>query len=132
MIIRETLAMGTETLYRYLIPNAALDSETLLSAVIKKPREFFYTYPLHTLTSTQLEEFNALIAKRKRGEPVAYLVSKKEFYGHDFYVDKRVLIPRPETETIIDSVLEYCHKHMLSSPTIADIGTGSGCIAVTL
>lgn len=132
MIIREALALGTKTLRKYSIPSATLDSEMLLSAVTRKPREFFYTYPLRALTFAQLIKFKALIIKRKRGEPVAYLVSKKEFYGRDFFVNKRVLVPRPETETIIEAVLEYCDTNALPSPNIADVGTGSGCIAITL
>lgn len=112
-----------------LISNSpVLDAEVLLSNVIKQSREFFYTHPEQKLTSVQQKKFDDLVSKRSKGVPVAYLVNSKEFYGFDFFVNENVLIPRPETELLIDEVKNLYKKGF----KIADIGTGSGCIAITL
>src|SRR5207248_5109727 len=76
----------------------------------------------------------ALIERRGGGEPVAYLVGHKEFYGLDFLVDRRVLIPRPETELLVESALSVCREKLDAGqvPIVADIGTGSGAIPITL
>ncbi len=108
---------------------ASLDAEVLLAFVLKKSKEFLYTHPEKTLTSQQAQRLKFLINRRAKGEPVAYLTNHKEFYGLDFYVDKRVLIPRPETELLVEEVIKFVNK---KKTTIADIGTGSGCIAITL
>ena len=103
-----------------------------MSWVIKKPKEFLFTYPEKVLTSQQIKKLNILISRRIKGEPIAYLRNKKEFYGLDFYVDKRVLIPRPETELLVDEVLKMFRAPSSEFRAIADIGTGSGCIIITL
>jgi len=84
-----------------------------------------------------MAKFEELIARRAKHEPVAYLIKNKEFYGRNFYVDKRVHIPKPATEDLIDAVLRVIARSDAAIPysepfTIADIGTGSGCIAITL
>ncbi|OGF21082.1 protein-(glutamine-N5) methyltransferase, release factor-specific [Candidatus Falkowbacteria bacterium RIFOXYB2_FULL_38_15] len=106
-----------------------LDAEILLSFVIKKSKEFLYTYPEHKLTIGQIKNFKNLVNRRTKDEPVAYLTNHKEFYGLNFYVNKNVLIPRPETETLVEEIIENNKNKKI---TIADIGTGSGCIAITL
>src|SRR3989344_387561 len=149
MTIKQALAWVTKKLQAKNIKNASLDAEVLLSFILIKPKEFLYTYPEKVLTSGQTRRLNSLVKRRAKGEPIAYLTNHKEFYGLDFYVDKRVLIPRPKTELLIDEVLNYINQprsrgihprraaRINSSPTrreikIADIGTGSGCIAVAL
>lgn len=77
------------------------------------------------------QRFEALIERRLAGEPVAYLVGRKEFYGRPFVVDDRVLVPRPETEHLVEATLALA-RSLPSRPRILDLGTGSGCIAVTL
>lgn len=77
----------------------------------------------------ELERLRTLIERRKLKEPVAYLISKKEFFGRDFYVDSRVLIPRPETEIIVEEVLK---RNASQNVALLDLGTGSGCIAISL
>jgi release factor glutamine methyltransferase len=113
------------------ITSARLDAEVLLSFVLNKPKEFLYTYPDHKLTKSQQTKFTNLIKKRTNGVPVAYLTGQKEFYGRSFIVNKDVLIPRPETELIIDTIKQV-NKKTKKQIIIADIGTGSGCIAITL
>ncbi len=81
--------------------------------------------------ATVAERFEALVQRRLQGEPVAYLLGEREFYGRDFFVDARVLIPRPETEHLVESALERCHD-LPEAPHILDVGAGSGCVAVTL
>ncbi len=129
MTIKEILKQAIKQLNKAKIDSSALDADILLSFVLKKPKEFLYTYPEKKLTKNQLAGFNRLINCRVKREPVAYLTHHKEFYGLDFYVDKNVLIPRPLTESLVEEVINYAKNQRL---TIADIGTGSGCIAITL
>ena len=132
MIIKQALQISTHLLRTKKIKTAALDAEVLLAHILNKSREFLYTNPEKPLYTSQRKKFMALIKKRAACIPVAYLIGTKEFYGREFFVDRHVLIPRPDTEILIDTILEYCQKYRLASPTIADIGTGSGCIAITL
>jgi len=116
--------------------SAILDAEILLAYILKKNKEYLFTYPEKTLTKNQLSRFNKLIAKRSTGIPIAYLTHHKEFFGLDFYVNKNVLIPRPETELLVDETLKILNLLISQSsnfsPTIADIGTGSGAIPVAI
>jgi len=106
----------------------------MLGHVLQVERAALYTYPERVLTAEQEECYRFLIERRKAGEPVAYLVGHKEFYGYDFLVDARVLIPRPETELLVEAALNTV-RAMLNTgrtPLVADIGTGSGIIPITL
>jgi release factor glutamine methyltransferase len=105
-----------------------IETEIILGHILKKPREFLYTHGEKKLTPTQEKLFKQLAKRRTDGEPIAYLVGYKYFYGLKFKVTKDSLIPRPETEWII----EYILNKPLQESSILDIGTGSGCIAVTL
>ena len=106
------------------------ESRNLLAYVIAKPKSYLVAHPENQLTEKQLKNFKALIQQRKRGIPFAYLTGHQGFYGLDFIISKAVLIPRPETEQLVDWVLGYVKKtkHLM----IVDVGMGSGCIAVTL
>lgn len=135
MVIKEALITATNKLTIKNISTPSLDAEVLLAFILKKSREYLFTRPEKKLTADQLKKFNRLIKRRLKGEPAAYLKNLKEFYGLDFYVGKNVLIPRPETELIIDEVIKVTsdkRQAASSNKIIADIGTGSGCIAVTL
>ncbi len=129
MTIFQVLSQATKKLKSSKIPSAALDAEILLSFTLKKEREYLFSHPEHKLTPIQIKKYNALIGRRIKYEPVAYLVGKKQFFGLDFYVNKDVLIPRPETELIIEEAAKIAKKEML---IIIDVGTGSGCVAVAL
>ncbi|HZU68034.1 MAG TPA: peptide chain release factor N(5)-glutamine methyltransferase [Ktedonobacteraceae bacterium] len=113
---------------------ARLDAQVLLSHVLHVERSFLFAYPAHELSPEQEQQFLALIERRKKGEPVAYLVGHEEFYGLDFLVDKRVLIPRPETELLVEQALQVCRSMLAGGrvPIVADIGTGSGAIPITI
>jgi release factor glutamine methyltransferase len=110
--------------------NSKVDSETLLQHVLKKPRSHLYAWPEKELNHHQVETFQKLCNRRIDGEPIAYLTGEKEFYSRTFKVNPNTLIPRPETELLIDLILDIHQKQPLES--ILDLGTGSGIIAITL
>jgi release factor glutamine methyltransferase len=110
------------------------DAQLLLSHALHVERSTLYAYPERQLTPAQEQQYHALIERRARNEPVAYLVGHKEFYGLDFIVDRRVLIPRPETELLVDTALKVSRQKIAAghTPIVADIGTGSGAIPIAL
>ncbi|RLA09040.1 MAG: peptide chain release factor N(5)-glutamine methyltransferase [Gammaproteobacteria bacterium] len=108
-----------------------LDIDILLKFVLKKPRSFLYANSDYILNEEQNKKLKRLIQQRKKGKPIAYIISEKEFYGLKFKVDKNTLIPRPETELIIDTVLKT-HNNKKENLKILELGTGTGCIAITL
>jgi len=142
--LQQSLQYGT-TILEKTSESPALDAEILLSFVLKKDRVFLFTYPEKKLNTRQWRQYKKLISRRKKHEPIAYITHHKEFYGLDFYVDCRVLIPRPETEKLVEKIINFLkdkkYYHSLASRfsnllqndlVICDIGTGSGCIAVSL
>lgn len=110
------------------------EPELLLGHVLRRPKEFLFLNPEFRLTSTELDSFNRLAEKRQAGVPFAYLVGYKYFYGLKFKVNKNVLVPRPETEWLVDRALAIVksRKSIKSKVSILDVGTGSGCIAISL
>ncbi len=135
MTIQKALLSAVKKLNKQDQTSAHLDAEVLLAFVTKKPKTYLLSNIEKNLTPSQVKKFNTLISKRQRGTPVAYLTNHKEFYGLDFYITKDVLIPRPETEVLVEAVIKTArqlHKDTNEPVTIADIGTGSGSIAVTL
>lgn len=136
MTINEALISATKTL-KSTSTSASLDAEVLLSHVLNKPKEYFFTNPNKALSSKSEKRFFALIKKRVANWPVAYLTNHKGFFGLDFYVNNNVLIPRPVTEDLVEMVLEKIKKWEVGSGkrsaiSILDIGTGSGCIIISL
>ena len=111
---------------------ASLDAQVILAYVLGVNRSWLFAHHEYKLNSTQADTFTDLTARRMRHEPVAYLVGHKEFYGLDFFVDHRVLIPRPETELLVDAVLDFVSVTEPEHVTIADVGTGSGAIALSV
>ena len=111
-----------------------LDAEIILSYAIKKPKEYLFAHPEKKLTPLQLRKFKSLAVRRVKGEPIAYLICRKEFYGFDFYVNKNVLIPRPETELLVDEVLAHVQnaEYKIPDTKIIDVGTGSGNIIISI
>ena len=130
MNIENTLNEGIKILKKNKTSNPQLDSEILLSSSIKRNKKHIILNPKEFLNSEQLKKFNNLIERRKKGEPIAYLINKKEFWKDEFFVNKDVLIPRPDTELIIEQVLKTYSKE--SQLQILDIGTGSGCILLSI
>lgn len=109
-----------------------LDSELLLAYVLGQNRTQLYTRAFESLAPKQLKAFRELLERRADGAPVAYLVGWKEFYGRRFSVSPDVLIPRPETEVLVEEALRCVSRSGMARPRILDVCTGSGCIAVTL
>lgn len=109
-----------------------LGAELLLAFVLGRTREYLLAHPYEVLEDGSLERYHTLFGRMLAGEPVAYLLGKKEFFGLEFFVDGRVLIPRPETEHLVEYVLNFVRKSGIREPKILDLGTGSGCIAVSL
>ncbi|MBN1778908.1 MAG: peptide chain release factor N(5)-glutamine methyltransferase [Candidatus Buchananbacteria bacterium] len=150
MNVKQALSWGYQQIKSKKIKTAALEAEVLLAFILKKNKEFLYTHPTKKLTQRQLDKFKKLITRRKKFEPIAYLTNQKEFFDFIFYVDHNVLVPRPETELMVELIINLIKnsKHQILNPkqsqnlkskfpktrilTIADIGTGSGCIAISL
>jgi release factor glutamine methyltransferase len=109
-----------------------LDAELLLAHALGVGRAHVLAGGASPLTAEQLGGFRGLVARRAELEPVAYLVGHKEFFGLDFVVDRRVLVPRPETELLVELALERLNVRAFGRLNVADIGTGSGCIAIAL
>ncbi len=130
MKIKEALKSGYEKLKIKKITSAHLDAEVLLSFAINKSKEFLYTYPEKELSLIQKNKFQNLIRQRSKNIPIAYLINHKFFYGLDFFIDKNVLIPRTETETLIETALKTIAEMKLKS--LLDLGTGSGAIAIAI
>src|SRR5438445_4565615 len=111
------------------VPMAALDADVLLAHVLGITKEMLYAHPDTEISHGAQRRYGELIERRARGEPVAYLRGFKEFYGLRFLVDSRVLIPRPETETLVEAARAAIAGRSL---TVVDVGTGSGAIAVAI
>ena len=108
-----------------------LDIEIIIANSLAKTREFVLTYPEFKISKTKLERIEINIKRRLKGEPIAYIIGRKEFYGLNFIVNKSTLIPRPETEMIVELVKNEINKTE-SAADIIDIGTGSGCIIISV
>lgn len=134
MSISELLKQAAARLKEAGIDQPRAEAELLLAFVLKKPKEHLIAHPEDSALPSSVRRFRRLIEKRAAREPIAYLTGRKEFYGRPFSVNRNVLIPRPETETLIAAVLDFCHTSNLKpqTPLILDIGTGSGAIGLTL
>ena len=130
MNIENILSKGASILQKSKISNPQLDSEILLSNSIKRDKKYIILNPKKILSSEQTGKFKSLIERRKKGEPIAYLIKKKGFWKDEFFVNKDVLIPRPDTELIIEQVLKISSRDRQLQ--VLDIGTGSGCILLSI
>lgn len=109
-----------------------LDTQVILAHVLQVERTWLFAHHDYALSAKETDAFTNLIARRMQHEPVAYLVGHKEFYGLDFVVDRRVLIPRPETELLVDTVIDHVTMREDQQVLLADVGTGSGAIALAV
>ncbi len=132
--IKALLEQGTTTLTRAGVETARLDTYVLLEHVLGVERATLYAYLERTVTAEQELTFLGLLQRRRQHEPVAYLLGHREFYGLDFLVDARVLIPRPETELLVEAALHIIRERLAAGtvPVVADIATGSGAIPITI
>ena len=130
--ISEAINEGSARLREAGVVHERLDASLLLGHVTGLDRTRLLTRSDEHVDETCYREYLAHIEQRAAGQPLQYLIGRQEFYGLHFIVTPDVLIPRPETEFLIDRVIKAVQELNLKSPLIADIGTGSGCIAVTL
>lgn len=129
--IREVVAWSSDFLKRRGIDTARLDTELLLAHALGCKRLQLYLDIDKPLQQSERDAFKRLLKRRSEGEPMAYITGERDFWGRTFQVDARVLIPRPDTEILIERVLAD-HADKSTSLSLLDIGTGSGCISLSL
>ena len=127
MRIHEAIVLATQRLEESGIPGSRLDAERLLAFELGKDRSYLLAHFQDSVPESSVERFFARITERRRGKPLQYLLGWQEFRGLEFEVTPDVLIPRPETELLVDAAVERFSE---GNPILADVGTGSGCIAV--
>ena len=130
MKYHEILNQGSKILKLNKIKSHSLDSEILLSSLLNVDRSQLIINHNKIVKNNEKKNFFFLINRRKKNEPISYITGYKEFWNNNFKVDKNVLIPRPDTETIVEQVLSYLM--LQSTKKILDIGTGSGCIIISI
>lgn len=132
MTLAEALRQAHQRLAAHRIDDASLEAEILLRHTLGKSRNELYLDLNKELSSKAQAAYWKLVERRLVHEPTAYIIGHREFYGLDFYVDRRVLIPRPESELLVDKALEWSKERRNESPVICEVGAGSGAIAVTV
>ena len=130
MNIQTLLNQASKTLKQLSNTSSKLDSEILLSEIIKKNRKYLILNSNEELKKENIKSFDYLVKRRKKGEPIAYLINKKEFWKQNFYINQNVLIPRPDTEILVEETLKLFNVN--SKLNMLDIGTGSGCILLSI
>lgn len=128
MDIRSSLLHITGQLSESGIEHPAMEARILLSHLLCKPKEFLISHGEQELEANVLRELEGLVNRRRAMEPIAYITGIKEFFGRDFIVDSNVLLPRPDSETLIEAVL----ANATEEPKILELGVGSGCLIITL
>ena len=131
MIIQKALSLGITQLKDLDIPNPQLDAKILLKFLLGYTSEVFELKRNEEINDNYIKNYLKLIKRRSNREPIAHIVEKKSFWKNDFKVSKATLIPRPETELIIENVLKY-FPNKSSNLNIIDLGTGTGCIIISL
>ena len=133
MILSKALCSTNHTLSTAGIDDAPIEAELLLCHVLGISKTQLYTETERPLSSAETNNVQRLIQRRLLHEPVSYILRRCEFYGIEFYIDHRALIPRPETELLVEKAIEAVrHRPPVENFTIADIGTGSGVVAISL
>ena len=130
MNINLAVSQGSKILKKNFIPNSKLDSEILLAKTINKDRNYLLLNSEISLNKDDLNNFYKLIEQRSLGNPVAYLINRKFFWNSEFFVTNDTLIPRPDTELIVENVLRLTKQK--NNIRILDIGVGSGCILLSI
>jgi release factor glutamine methyltransferase len=128
--LKQALASAVERLDAADVGSSRMNAEVLLMFVLGADRAYVYAHPERELTLEEGARYEGVLAQRATGMPSQYITGHQEFWGLDFVVSPAVLIPRPETEHLVETVLELAHG--VQRPKLADVGTGSGCIALAL
>ena len=131
MNISEWLKSATKQLKDIGIESARLDAELILAETLRKPRTYLHTHLDETIDPRRIDIAYARLDLRKDRVPLAYITGSKEFYGREFSVSPHVLIPRPESEDMIELLLEASANDISRHITLIDVGTGSGCLGIT-
>ena len=131
MNIKEQLKIAADILNKHNVESARLEAEILLAHTLNVGRLYLYINPEQTISQEQVDDYNKLIERRTNHEPTAYILGHREFMDLDLIVNEDVLIPRPETEVLVESVIDHLNDNT-GIIKIADIGTGSGAIAISL
>jgi release factor glutamine methyltransferase len=127
--IAEAIQEAAQILRKAGVPEARREAGSLLSFILRRDRTFLISHAENQLSNDSLEEFRTGVERRAGGEPLQYITGVQDFFGREFRVTPDVLIPRPETELLVEAALEVANS---VSPIVCDVGTGSGCIAITL
>jgi len=130
MRLRDALRWAVDVFEKNDIGSPRLNAETLLMFALNCHRAYLYTYPERELSEDERQRYEEAVAERSRGVPAQYITGHQEFWGLDFLVSPAVLIPRPETEHLVETAIEVARD--LNHPVIIDVGTGSGCVALAL
>src|SRR3989304_715691 len=130
VFLKELYIQGRNLLRESGVENPELEAALLLSKALGINTTYIYAHPEERIQSEKVKEFELLLERRLKREPIAYILGEKEFYSRSFIVTPDVLIPRPETEILFEESLKLFKN--IPYPTILDVGTGSGCIAVTI
>jgi release factor glutamine methyltransferase len=129
--INDWLLSATKALRASGIDSASLDSELILAHVLDNDRAYLKAHDDQVLSKSQTHMANQMLEKRQKRLPIAYLTGYKYFYGRKFFVTEETLIPRPESEDIIESLKSYIENTIIPHPQLLDVGTGSGCLGIT-
>lgn len=133
MEINELIKIGMDRIKGRLYSNPVLEATLLLSKLMKVDKVYIYTYGKEQVPEEIVEEYIKAIEKRSKGYPIQYIIKEKEFMGLDFYIEEGVLIPRPDTEVIVEYILAYIDKnHPNENIKVLDIGIGSGAIGLSV
>ena len=132
LTIEALLTQAQKAFSEEAIDTPRLDAEILLARILDKPRTYLMTWPEREVSPNEAQTFEQWVHRRLQLEPVAYILGDQEFYGHLFKVSPAVLIPRPETEHLVEKALDWCRLKKLAAPQILDLCTGSGCVGLTV
>lgn len=132
-VIKYWLADSSRRLVEFMVPSANLDAEIILANAINKDRTYLHAHPEQIINPEQIKKANNMLDQRLNRIPIAYIIGYKEFYGRQFITTPAVLIPRPESETVIDLLKQILlpTTYKLLPTKLIDIGTGSGCLGIT-
>jgi len=132
MNIRQILIKTSQELAKSGVDNSELESEILLKEALKSGDNILFSHPEAIISNPDYQRFRRFVRKRKTGMPIAYILGKKEFFGFDFFVNKNVLIPRPESEISVEIALNFLEQRRNYPQNIVEIGTGSGCLIISI